>query len=268
MSAKEIIYRALGIAEEVISSVGSSYAVYEKESSRDYATDIDILVEKKISEYLIKSMPGIPVVGEELTSDLYSDNIPSKFWVIDPIDGTANFSRNVPLFGVCIALIEDGQAIASGISFPLLQEKYFAAKGNGAYVNGNKICVSKNEKKENAIAGMGDFAVGKDKEVKNKIRNQIVCKLGSEFLRIRMLGSAAMQLAWLAAGRIDLSVTMSNKPWDVQAGVLMVREAGGCVFDRSGCDHTLSSNETLASNNSVLKAELLSIIEACQENLC
>ena len=262
MELQAIITKALDIAEDVIFGNEWSGEVYVKESTRDFATEIDLQVERKVVEFLSEAMPEVAVVGEEFTPEMDGD-MPGRYWVIDPIDGTANFSRDVPLFGVCIALVEGCQAIASGISLPMLKERYYAERGCGAFLNGEKIAVSDCVSMDKAIACLGDFAVGKDKDKKNKIRYNIIQRLGDEVLRVRMPGSAAFQLAWLAAGRTDISITMSNKAWDVQAGVLLVREAGGQVFDSRGEEHSIESNETLATNNLEMKNKVLDIIGKC-----
>ena len=153
-----------------------------------------------------------------------------------------------------------------GLFFPELSEKYTAQLNSGAFLNGIKLSVSQCLTVSDAIAGFGDFSVGKGSEKKNRFRSELIHLLGNNTLRVRMLGSAAMQLAWLAAGRMDISVTLSNKAWDVQAGVLLVREAGGEVFDYNGEPHSFSSAYTLASSNPSLKQSLLNMLSACERN--
>lgn len=250
------INEALNIAEAIAHASTSSLEL-QKESSRDFATETDISVEQAISQFLIEATPTIPIVGEESGASHLASEANNSYWVIDPIDGTANYSRGIPLFGVCIALVEDGQAVACGISFPRLGERYGAIRGRGATLNGKSLRVSQRTSMDQVIVGFGDFAVGTNREEKNKFRFKLISQLGDECLRIRMLGSAALQLAWLAAGRIDLSVTLSNRAWDVQAGVLLVREAGGMVFDSDGSDHSVASAYTLATNSDSVKAQIL-----------
>ncbi|MDD2810258.1 inositol monophosphatase family protein [Rhodoferax sp.] len=252
-----LIEKALDIGEAALRSRDLSPDIHEKESTRDFATNVDISVERAISKFLCTHTPEVPIVGEELSPNATTSVVEREFWVIDPIDGTANFSRDIPLFGICITLIRDGQAFACGVSFPSLGERYVGIRGKGAFLNGDRLSVSGRVRMETALVGFGDFAVGTLREEKNKFRYELISRLGNDCLRVRMLGSAALQLAWLAAGRLDISVTMSNRAWDVQAGVLLVREAGGLVFDGDGSEHCIASACTLASNGATLKEQLL-----------
>ncbi|MGR2928925.1 inositol monophosphatase family protein [Acidithiobacillus ferriphilus] len=256
-SVEDLIEEALDIGEAALQSRNPSPEIHEKESTRDFATDADISVERAISRFFGKSTPNVPIIGEELTSNVAASASEGEFWVIDPIDGTANFSHDIPLFGICITLIRDGQAFACGVSFPRLRERYVGIRGRGAFLNGERLSVSRHASMETAIVGFGDFAVGNQREKKNKFRYELISRLGNDCLRVRMLGSAALQLAWLAAGRVDISVTMSNRAWDVQAGVLLVRESGGLVFDGDGIEHSIASACTLATNGATLKEQLL-----------
>lgn len=252
-----LIEKALDIGELALRSRDLSPEIHEKESARDFATNADISVERAISKFLGTHTPEVPIVGEELSPNAATSAVEGEFWVIDPIDGTANFSRDIPLFGICVTLIRDGQAFACGVSFPSLGERYVGIRGKGAFLNGDRLSVSGRVSMETALVGFGDFAVGNFREKKNKSRYELISRLANDCLRVRMLGSAALQLAWIAAGRLDISVTMSNRAWDVQAGVLLVREAGGLVFDHDGSEHCIASSCTLASNGAALKTQLL-----------
>ncbi|NJN74083.1 MAG: inositol monophosphatase, partial [Limnothrix sp. RL_2_0] len=194
--------------------------------------------------------------GEENQWDDFTQQIPDLFWVVDPIDGTVNYSRQIPLFGITIALISHHKPIVAGIAFPALGDRHTAIKGQGAWLNGQKIQVSKTQNIREAIIGIGDFSVGNNSSQKNAIAHALIQHYAGQCLRIRMLGTAALQLAWLATGKLDMSITLSNKSWDVQAGVLLVQEAGGLVFDEDGTKHNLKSCRTLATN-AYLKTHLL-----------
>lgn len=261
-SVENLIEEALDIGEIALRSRNQSPEIHEKESARDFATNADISVERAISRFLGKHTPDVPIVGEELTPNVAVSASEGEFWIIDPIDGTANFSHNIPLFGICITLIRDGQAFACGVSFPHLQERYIGIRDKGAFLNGERLSVSGRSSMENALVGFGDFAIGNQREKKNKLRYELIYRFGNDCLRVRMLGSAALQLAWLAAGRLDISITMSNRAWDVQAGVLLVREAGGLVFDGDGLEHSIYSAYTLATNGATLKEQLLVRLQA------
>ena len=249
------IQAALELAESLANeAIATQHEVFKK-GKRDFALDKDFQIERALQTLFIELTPDIQVLGEETFPQ--DKELPKIFWVIDPIDGTVNFSRQMPLFGLTIALIHNGQAIAAGITFPKLNERYQAIRGQGATLNGQPLSVSQTNDVRQAIIGLGDFSTGSQAIAKHRITHSLLQHYAGHCLRIRMLGSAALQLAWLAAGRLDLSITLSNKSWHVQAGTLLVTEAGGKVFDYDGSPHTLQSRFTLASN-SLLQSELIS----------
>lgn len=225
---------------------------YHAKGERDFALAVDLEVEREVKKVLATS--DIPVLGEELAWQ--GEQGAERYWVVDPVDGTINYSRQLPLFGTCIALVENGNAVLAGITLPLLRERYLAQQGEGATLNGRPLRVSSVTQLSEALVSLGDFAVGAGSEEKNRLRFALMQRLAPETMRIRMLGSAAVQLAWLAAGRLDASIILSNKAWDVQAGVLLAREAGAGVFDRDGGEHTTASRYTLAAV-AALKPSLL-----------
>lgn len=250
------ITQALDLAEEMALGAIAANHHYFSKGDRDFALEVDHAVETEIRALLARLTPTIPMLGEEKQWDTFEQPIPDLFWVVDPIDGTVNYSRQIPLFGITIALIYRNKPIVAGIAFPALGDRHTAIKGQGAWLNGQKIHVSKTQNIRDAIIGIGDFSVGENAPQKNAITHALMQHYAGQCLRIRMLGTAALQLAWLATGRLDLSITLSNKSWDVQAGVLLVEEAGGLVFDEDGSDHDLKSCRTLATN-AYLKTRLL-----------
>lgn len=243
------VLKALDLGDKISrSSINTAHSYYEK-GNRDFALEVDQAIETKVKSLLIEQDATIPILGEEFSWEQNEEKEDIElFWVVDPIDGTVNYSRQLPLFGISIALIYQNKPIISGISFPLLNERYIAVQGGGAFLNGGRINVSRTSNIANSIIGFGDFAVGSKSLEKNELRYKVIKFYADKALRIRMLGTAALQLAWLASGRIDISLTLSNNAWDVQAGVLLVREAGGEVFDYDGSSHDISSKYTLASN--------------------
>jgi myo-inositol-1(or 4)-monophosphatase len=216
----------------------------------------DVELEKIYKRNLLSIYPNIPIMGEELSPEIVSSESNELFWAIDPIDGTVNYSRNLPEYGTSIALIENGKPIATGLCFPYLRETYIAGVGEGAYLNGSKINVSENEELNSSLLAFGDFSVKDNHKIKNRIRFRYIEALADEVLRVRMPGSAALQLAWLSSGKVDISVTLSNNAWDVQGGILLVREAGGRVYDVDGSEHTILSQYTIASNQNIREAVL------------
>ena len=257
---RDCIRKALDLADGIAKqAIATDHQVFTK-GARDFALDTDHQIEKRLQALLTELTSDIPVLGEETFKK--DDILPPNFWVIDPIDGTVNFSRQLPLFGITVALILAGETIAAGISFPKIQERYEALKGQGATLNGLPLKISATDDIEKAIIGLGDFSTGIGTEAiaKHQLTHSLLQHYAGRCLRIRMLGSAALQLAWLAAGRLDLSITLSNKPWDVQAGTLLVTEAGGAIFNHDGMPHHLNSRFTLGSTVP-LKSQLVETLQ-------
>jgi myo-inositol-1(or 4)-monophosphatase len=252
---------ALKESEKIFVAMRNDFHVEREKGDKDFALDADLKIEQKIRG-CISSMTKeneLPIYGEEYGWSKKDAGNPDTFWLIDPIDGTANYSSQIPLCGVAIALVHESNLLLSGLNFPFLGECYIAIKNRGAYLNDLPIQVAHPKSMNTSIVGFGDFAVGEDAARKNQLRFRTIINLAERALRVRMLGSAAIQLAWVACGRLGASITLSNNSWDVQAGVLLVREAGGEVFDLDGNDHDFNSDCTLASSSS-LKTELVSTV--------
>ncbi|MFN8531940.1 MAG: inositol monophosphatase family protein [Dehalococcoidia bacterium] len=245
---------AVDVASSIIKRVqiGNHHVNYKQD--RDPVSQTDLAVENAVSVFLKSQTPDVPFLGEEYGWSGGKDG--SLYWVLDPIDGTVNFSREIPLFAISLALVFAGSPILSVVDAPLLSERYIATAGGGAWCNKSRLSVSNVDVIHDAVVGMGDFAVGAGAEGRNQLRFAAAVAFGRESLRLRLIGSASIQLAWVAAGRLDAGLTLSNRPWDVLAGVLLVREAGGEVFDSDGSPHSLNSRWTLASNTS-LKSQII-----------
>ncbi|MFG2009880.1 inositol monophosphatase family protein [Micromonospora sp. NPDC048868] len=208
---------------------------------RDMASALDYEIERSVCELLRIATPDIGFLGEE-------DGISGSGelqWVLDPIDGTANFVRGIPLCAVSLGLLHNGEAVLGVIELPFLGNRYAAAQGGGATVDGKPIRVSRTSRLSEAIVAIGDYAVGEDAAAKNRLRLALTARLAESVQRVRMTGSAALDLAWLAEGRVDVAFTLSNHPWDMVAGVAIAREAGAQVVDWDGKRHDLNSSVTL-----------------------
>lgn len=209
---------------------------------RDIASEVDYTVESRLREFLANETPGIGFLGEEGGE---SDDR-ETLWVLDPIDGTANFVRGVPLYGVSLALVEDGRPIVGLINLPAIGLHYTATAHGGARCNGEIIRSRPTASLQDAMVSLGDYAVGDNAAEKNIDRLAITSRLAQRVERVRMVGSAAADLAWVAHGKLDATVILANKPWDTAAGSLLVREAGALVVDRYGEPHSLTSTSTVA----------------------
>lgn len=223
---------------------------------RDMASEVDYAVERAVRDYLKERTPDIPVLGEE--EGITGDTTGELLWAIDPVDGTANFVRSIPLCGISIGLIQRSRPVVGVIDLPFLGTRYHAAQHTGAYLGDRRIQASMTTDLKDAIVAIGDYAVGEGAEAKNRQRIALTERLAANVQRVRMLGSAAIDLAWVAEGRLDASITLSNKPWDMAAGVIIAREAGAEVIDQDGRDHTLDSSATIGATAAV--AEVLATL--------
>jgi myo-inositol-1(or 4)-monophosphatase len=223
---------------------------------RDYASEVDYTIERTLRRYLAEKTPTIGFLGEE---DGKSGSASNMHWALDPVDGTVNFAHALPLCGVSLGLVEDNRPILGVIDLPFLSTRYTAMKGCGSLRNGEPIHVSNTAHLHDALVTIGDYAVGTSADDRNVARLAITSQLARSVLRIRMFGSFALDLAWLADGKTDALVTMANKPWDTAAGVIIAREAGAVVVDLDGSDHDVNSGSTIAANP-VLVDEVLEIV--------
>ena len=234
---------AVGVGARLLRQGRSHIGALIAKGDRDFATDVDVRIESAVKAALEAATPGIPFLGEEGGG---ADGAPAH-WALDPIDGTINFARDSPLCAISLSLVVAGQPVLGIIDAPLLGEHFVARAGRGAYLNGARIETLAVPGLHEAIVAVADFKVGVGSEEENRVHLGLLQRLASRCLRVRMHGSAALDLAWLATGRVNATVMLSNLPWDVTAGLLLVREAGGSVFDHDGSPHDASSRFTLAS---------------------
>ncbi|MEU6564797.1 inositol monophosphatase family protein [Nocardia nova] len=227
-------------------SIGSVSA----KGDRDFVTDVDIAVQKHIQMFLKAETPHIDFLGEEESSHSPGHG---PVWALDPIDGTSNFIHGIPLFGVSLALLENGVPTVGVIAMPALRLEYYAAAGMGAYRNGESIRVGSALRLSESIVSIGDYAVGKDATERNSPRLSLTALLAERVERIRMFGSAAFDLVCVADGSTDGCVILSNNPWDIAAGAIIVRESGGVVYDSDGSAHSVGSRHTIAGNGLTAK---------------
>lgn len=197
---------------------------WQLKQRHEIVTKADIFSEKIILSVLKKYTPNFSVLSEE--SGL--NGIKSEYlWVVDPLDGTTNFRVHNPLFSISIGLYYKAKPLVGVVYVPYLKEMYTAEKGRGAYLNGHKLKVSRTSDIKRAFL---TYCHGsEDKHVIRAVELYRYFKLNS--IDIRQLGSAAIELAWIAGGRTESLVIPGTKPWDAAAGILLVQEAGGRVTD-------------------------------------
>jgi myo-inositol-1(or 4)-monophosphatase len=224
-------------------------AVETKSVSRDLVSEVDRRAEERIRRRLRQAYPEIPVVGEEGESNAPKGGL---CWYVDPLDGTVNHVHGVPQFSVSIACAEDGRVVAGAIYDPSRDEMFSAARGHGAFVNRRRLQVSKTRALAEALLGSG-FPYDRTGPNNNVDRFTKMLQLCHG---VRRLGSACLDLAYVAAGRFDGYWELTLNAWDFAAGILLVEEAGGRVSAVDGSPLTLQSNAVLASNGP-LHAELV-----------
>jgi myo-inositol-1(or 4)-monophosphatase len=170
--------------------------------------------------------------------------------------------HGIPLCAVSLGLVADGEPILGVVDTPMLGNpsgapmlgrRYHAIRGGGAYADGKPIRASAVADLADAVVAVGDYAVGEGSAAKNADRLSVTGRLVPRVQRIRMLGSAAIDLVWLAEGRLDALVMLANNPWDTAAGVIIAREAGASVVDRHGARHTMASAATLAASAELIE---------------
>ena len=217
---------------------------------RDLVTAADLKSEKIIIASLRHNFPQHQILSEEAgLSAKHEDYL----WIIDPLDGTTNFYIHNPLWSVSIALAYKGKLILGAIYAPFLDELYFAEAGRGAYLNGQKISVKNDE-----LNSINAFCHGREtKNIKRALKYFSYQKLHA--LDCRQLGSAAIEMAYVACGRIASLFIPGVWSWDVAAGALLVHEAGGRVTDFKGRDWLIEERDLLATNRKIHQAVLETI---------
>jgi myo-inositol-1(or 4)-monophosphatase len=244
----EIAWQATQIGANTLRTSQPS-SVHHK-GDRDLVTDIDLAIQQDIADYLTQTTPDIGLLAEE---SLQQPTISTTewLWVLDPIDGTSNFVHGLPLCSVSLALLHCGRTVVAVTHAPLLGRTYHAIKDNGAFLNGQPITTSRTERLNEAIVSLGDYAVGPEAAAQNQHRLALTAELIPRVERIRMIGAATLDLAFVAEGAIDACVMMSNKPWDTAAGALIAREAGAHITDAHGNPHTYQSDSTIATTPAI-----------------
>ncbi len=213
---------------------------------RDLVSDVDIAIERQVRAMLERATPEIGFLGEE--EGLTGDSHTGWLWTLDPIDGTSNFAHSIPLCATSLALLHDGRPVVAVIDAPFLGQRYHAVQGRGSYTGDQQLAASAARHLRDAIVSIGDYATGPGADRQNELRLALTVQLAPRVHRLRMIGTAALDLAWVAEGRLDASVTLGNNPWDMAAGVLIAREAGASVVDSDGSPHTISSAATIAAS--------------------
>lgn len=244
--------RLAQLAAETAVAVGDAIVIQDtaivtrKRGRANFATAADHTAERSILARLRQIDASVPVLAEEsarrgLTSE-------SRLWVVDPIDGTLNFSRGLPFYCVLIAYVEDGRTRAAAVHAPRAKETFVASQGGGATMNGAPIHVARVGKLSEA------FAVASLRFGETKKRDSRFATLNATCARLRVIGSAGLEISYVAGGRFDLFVHEALSPWDVAGPALIAREAGAAVLSlKTGRDAVWNERQVVIANPTLAK---------------
>jgi myo-inositol-1(or 4)-monophosphatase len=222
---------------------------------KDFVSEVDRAAEAAIVETLLKSYPGHAILAEEGTAK--DDNADAEYlWIIDPLDGTTNFLHGMPQYCVSIALQHKGQITHGVIYDPVHNDLFTASRGRGAFLNDHRMRVSRRQHLKDCLIGTGfPFRDGSDLEAYlSMMRDMMAATAG-----LRRPGSAALDLAYVAAGYYDGFWEVGLNPWDVAAGSLLITEAGGLVGDLDGENQYLHGQQVIAANPRVF-AQMVTLL--------
>ena len=231
----------------------------ELKAKNDLVSEVDRDTETVIIDALHKAYPDHAITGEEHGQAISASNGSEYTWIIDPLDGTTNYLQGIPHYAISIAVTRGRQIEHGVIIDPLKNDEFIASRGHGAQLNGRRIRVNPVTRLEDALlnTGIPPGAIERDLD-----RYMLQLKHFTGKCRaVRRLGSAALDLAYVAAGRSDGFWELDLKPWDIAAGVLLVREAGGFVGDLQGGDGFMASGDIVAANPKLFKL-MIQVIRA------
>ncbi|MGQ2908231.1 MAG: inositol monophosphatase family protein [Aliihoeflea sp.] len=217
----------------------------------DYVSQADRKAEEIIHAELSRARPGYSFLMEERGAIEGDDG--QHTWIVDPLDGTTNFLHGIPIFAVSIALERQGQVVAGVVYNPAMDELYTAERGGGAFMNDRRLRVAARSKLSDAVIATGIPHLGRGHHGKALVDLRNVM---GEVAGIRRMGAASLDLAYVAAGRVDGYWEDWLSAWDMAAGMLIVREAGGFTSDRTGGQDVLSGGSIVAGNELIHKALL------------
>ena len=223
---------------------------------RNFVTAADRRAEEIVRQELAKARPDYGFLGEEGGAVAGADK--SHRWIVDPLDGTTNFLHGIPHFAVSIALERSGAIVAGLVYNPANDELFVAERGKGAYLNDKRIRVAARTRLAEAVVACGLPHYGRGGDL--ALARAEIAVAQREFAGLRRYGAAALDLAWIAAGRLDAYWERDLSPWDLAAGSLLVREAGGFVSDLDGGDAIFAKGQ-IAAGNDTMHRELLRLIK-------
>jgi myo-inositol-1(or 4)-monophosphatase len=217
-----------------------------KKGAADFVSAADLKAEQTLFEELSRVRPGYGFLGEERGEIAGSDK--THRWIVDPLDGTTNFLHGIPHFAINVALERDGQVVAAVTYNPVTHDLYWAERGRGAFMNDKRLRVSPRVRMDEAVFATGIPFLGHGQH--GRFLKELH-QVGQRVAGIRRFGSAALDLAWVAAGRFDGYWERDLGAWDLAAGLLLVTEAGGMVSDADGGETMLTGGSICVANQTL-----------------
>jgi myo-inositol-1(or 4)-monophosphatase len=234
---------------------GNQQSIQHKTTETDLVTAVDHASEKFVLDYLKLHYPSHQIIAEE--SGQHGENF-SQSWYIDPLDGTVNYAHSIPIFSVSLAYSENGQVKLGVVYDPMRDECFSAEKGKGAWLNGKPIQIAQSQVLAQSLLVTG-FPYDTWSAKENNLDNHAKFALRSQ--GVRRLGSAALDLCYVAAGRFDGFWELRLSPWDVAAGGLIAQEAGAKVTNIRGDNDYLSPIPSLIAANSAIHEQMLAVLQ-------
>ncbi|NGM85518.1 inositol monophosphatase [Paenibacillus sp. 7124] len=261
------INAAAKAGEYIKSRQGTVKELGTKSSAQDLVTEVDKGAEQMIRRLVLTHYPDHAILGEEgvvpgadaVTAALEEAKENEFLWIVDPVDGTTNFVHGFPFYAVSIALAVRGELTVGVIYDPVRDEMFVAEKGKGAYVHGVKTAVSSETSLGDSLIALG---FPPDRQVAQPANLAALQNILPKVRGIRAGGSAALHLAYVAAGRVSAYYEVGLSPWDCAAGVLLVKESGGQVTDTQGNPYHIGTRHVVASNGHIHEDIVSSLKEA------
>ena len=262
MARSALLNVMVGAAQKAGRSLARDFGEVEnlqvsRKGPADFVSKADMRAEEIVYAELSRARPSWGFLMEESGTTEGEDG--QHRWIVDPLDGTSNFLHAIPIFAVSIGLERQGELVAGVIYNPVMDELYVAEKGRGAYLNDRRIRVSARTDLAASILGTGLPFMGHGDQLRTLTELQ---PLMSRVAGIRRCGAAAIDLAWVAAGRFDGFWEHELKPWDMAAGVVLVREAGGFVTDAEGGSRAMETGSVIVGNDTIHRALLKTLAAA------
>lgn len=233
----------------------SSFEIKSKPGNQNLVTEYDHKAEECIISMIRERFPHHNFLAEESGEKKSSSAIT---WVIDPLDGTVNFAHNIPVFSVSIAACLGEEVLCGVVYQPITEELFMAEKGNGSFLNGKRLKVSTTSDVESAILSTG-FPYNLDQNPLGCI--DAFCRIAKMGMPIRRLGSAAIDLSYVAAGRFDGFWEVELQPWDLAAAKLILEEAGGKLTHYDGKKHPIYVSSTVLATNGIIHDKMISLLK-------